>query len=144
MSMHAILAAGYVTHTPSGDHLTASEISTLRALALTADPLNLASRATFNTLRDLTGHSLNTIRKALRALEACGYITRYYRPGYYMIYVLNTDALRATRRYSQPVSYELYAPYDTNIELITGSSAYPPAEVVHYGHEPEDDLADLP
>lgn len=143
MSMHAIIAAGYVTHTPSGDHLTASEINTLRALALSADPLSLASRATLNTLRDLTGHSLNTIRKAIRALEACGYITRYYRPGYYMIYALNAEALRSTRRYSQPSSYELYAPYDTGIELVTGSSAYLPAEVVHYGHEPEADLADL-
>ena len=142
MSIHAILAAGYITHTPHGTRLTSSEISTLRALALSADPLHLTSRAPLDILHDLTSLSIPTIRKALRALEACGYITRHYRPGCYLIYELNADALRHAR-FRQPISYELYAPYDTAIELDPGDDVTSPQETVHYYNEAEDDLADL-
>lgn len=120
MSINAILAAGYVTHSPAGDHLKASTISTLKALAFCTGKASNACYPSIQTLQDMTGHSENTVRAALKELETLGFITRTARVGASNIYTLQIEAMRSAhcrRRWSN--TYEAGDPYTPGSNVIT-------------------------
>lgn len=120
MSINAILAAGYVTHSPAGEHLKASTISTLKALAFCTGKASNACYPSIQTLQDMTGHSENTVRAALKDLEALGFITRTARVGASNIYALQIDTMRsAHRRRRWGNTYEAGDPYTPGSNITT-------------------------
>lgn len=120
MSINAILAAGYVTHSPTGDHLKASTISTLKALAFCTGKASNACYPSIQTLQDMTGHSENTVRAALKELETLGFITRTARVGASNIYTLQIEAMRsAHRRRRWSNTYEAGNPYTPGSNVTT-------------------------
>jgi len=120
MSINAILAAGYVTHSPAGDHLKASTISTLKALAFCTGKASNACYPSIQTLQDMTGHSENTVRAALKELETLGFITRTARVGASNIYTLQIEAMRsAHRRRRWSNTYEAGDPYTPGSNVTT-------------------------
>lgn len=120
MSINAILAAGYVTHSPAGDHLKASTISTLKALAFCTGKASNACYPSIQTLQDMTGHSENTVRLALKELETLGFITRTPRVGASNIYTLQVEAMRsAHRRRRWSNTYEAGDPYTPGSNITT-------------------------
>lgn len=98
MSINAILAAGYVTHSPAGEPLTTAQMATLKALAFCTGEHSNACYPAVQTLREMTAVSVNTIRAALKDLEAMGFITRTRRAGTSTVYTLQIDAMRAVHR----------------------------------------------
>ena len=120
MSINAILAAGYVTHSPAGDHLKASTISTLKALAFCTGKASNACYPSIQTLQDMTGHSENTVRAALKELETLGFITRTARVGASNIYTLQIEAMRsAHRRRRWSNTYDAGDPYTPGSNVTT-------------------------
>ena len=120
MSINAILAAGYVTHSPAGDHLKASTISTLKALAFCTGKASNACYPSIQTLQEMTGHSENTVRAALKDLESLGFITRTARVGASNIYTLQIEAMRsAHRRRRWSNTYEAGDPYTPGSNITT-------------------------
>lgn len=98
MSINSILAAGYVTHSPAGEPLTTAQMATLKALAFCTGEHSNACYPAVQTLREMTAVSVNTIRAALKDLEAMGFITRTRRAGTSTVYALQIDAMRAVHR----------------------------------------------
>ena len=98
MSINSILAAGYVTHSPAGEPLTTAQMATLKALAFCTGEHSNACHPAVQTLREMTAVSVNTIRTALKDLEAMGFITRTRRAGTSTVYTLQIDAMRAVHR----------------------------------------------
>lgn len=98
MSINSILAAGYVTHSPAGEPLTTAQMATLKSLAFCTGEHSNACYPAVQTLREMTAVSVNTIRAALKDLEAMGFITRTRRAGTSTVYTLQIDAMRATHR----------------------------------------------
>ena len=98
MSITVILAAGYVTHTPTGEQMKPSSLSTLKALAFCTGTHSTACYPSVRTLQEMTGHSVRTIRAALNDLEEMGFITRAARAGTSTVYTLQIDAMRAVHR----------------------------------------------
>lgn len=98
MSINSILAAGYVTHSPAGEPLTTAQMATLKALAFCTGEHSNACHPAVQTLREMTAVSVNTIRAALKDLEAMGFITRIRRAGTSTVYTLQIDAMRAVHR----------------------------------------------
>lgn len=98
MSINSILAAGYVTHSPAGEPLTTAQMATLKALAFCTGEHSNACYPAVQTLREMTAVSVNTIRAALKNLEAMGFITRTRRAGTSTVYTLQIDAMRAVHR----------------------------------------------
>nr|DAS15195.1 MAG TPA: replisome organizer protein [Caudoviricetes sp.] len=120
MSINAILAAGYVTHSPAGDHLKASTISMLKVLAFCTGKASNACYPSIQTLQDMTGHSENTVRAALKELETLGFITRTARVGASNIYTLQIKAMRsAHRRRRWSNTYEAGDPYTPSSNVTT-------------------------
>lgn len=120
MSINAILAAGYVTHSPAGDHLKASSISTLKALAFCTGKASNACYPSIQTLQEMTGHSENTVRAALKELETLGFITRTARVGASNIYTLQIEVMRsAHRRRRWSNTYEAGDPYTPGSNITT-------------------------
>lgn len=98
MSITAIMAAGYVTHSPAGEQLKASSLSTLKALAFCTGEHSNSCYPSMRTLQEMTGHSVKTIRAALDTLEEVGFITRTHRVGTSNVYALQIDVMRAHHR----------------------------------------------
>lgn len=98
MSINSILAAGYVTHSPAGEPLTTAQMATLKALAFCTGEHSNACHPAVQTLREMTAVSVNTIRAALKDLEAMGFIARTRRAGTSTVYTLQIDAMRAVHR----------------------------------------------
>lgn len=98
MSITAILAAGYVTHSPAGEQLKASSLSTLKALAFCTGERSNACYPSMRTLQEMTGHTAKTIRAALDTLEEVGFITRNHRVGTSNVYTLQIDTMCSTHR----------------------------------------------
>lgn len=98
MSITAIMAAGYVTHSPAGEQLKASSLSTLKALAFCTGEHSNSCYPSVRTLQEMTGHSVRTIRAALNDLEEMGFITRAARAGTSTVYALQIDMMRAHHR----------------------------------------------
>lgn len=120
MSINAILAAGYVTHSPAGEHLKASTISTLKALAFCTGKASNACYPSIQTLQDMTGHGENTVRAALKELEALGFIIRTARVGASNIYTLQIDTMRSThRRRRWSSTYDAGDPYTPGSNITT-------------------------
>lgn len=95
MSITAIMAAGYVTHTPTGEQMKPSSLSTLKALAFCTGEHSNSCYPSMRTLQEMTGHSVKTIRAALDTLEEVGFITRTHRVGTSNVYALQIDVMRA-------------------------------------------------
>ncbi len=120
MSITAIIAAGYVTSTPEGKHLTTSEIATLHALAFCTGERSVKCFPSNETICDLTGLSVRTVRTSLKALEDAGFITRETCVGRANIFTLNVEAMRAChrkRRWSD--TRDAAHPTDNDAEIIT-------------------------
>lgn len=98
MSITAIMAAGYVTHTPTGEQMKPSSLSTLKALAFCTGTHSTTCYPSVRTLQEMTGHSARTIRAALNDLEEMGFITRAARAGTSTVYALQIDVMRAHHR----------------------------------------------
>lgn len=98
MSITAIMAAGYVTHTPTGEQMKPSSLSTLKALAFCTGEHSNSCYPSMRTLQEMTGHSVKTIRAALDTLEEIGFITRTHRVGTSNVYALQIDVMRAHHR----------------------------------------------
>lgn len=98
MSITAIMAAGYVTHTPTGEQMKPSSLSTLKALAFCTGEHSNSCYPSVRTLQEMTGHSVRTIRAALNDLEEMGFITRAARAGASTVYALQIDVMRAHHR----------------------------------------------
>lgn len=98
MSITAIMAAGYVTHSTAGEQLKASSLSTLKALAFCTGEHSNSCYPSVRTLQEMTGHSVRTIRAALNDLEEMGFITRAARAGTSTVYALQIDVMRAHHR----------------------------------------------
>lgn len=98
MSITAIMAAGYVTHTPTGEQMKPSSLSTLKALAFCTGEHSNSCYPSMRTLQEMTGHSVKTIRAALDTLEEVGFITRTHRVGTSNVYALQIDVMRAHHR----------------------------------------------
>lgn len=98
MSITAIMAAGYVTHTPTGEQMKPSTLSTLKALAFCTGTHSTACYPSVRTLQEMTGHSVRTIRAALNDLEEMGFIARTARAGTSTVYTLQIDVMRAHHR----------------------------------------------
>lgn len=98
MSITAIMAAGYVTHTPTGEQMKPSSLSTLKALAFCTGTHSTACYPSVRALQEMTGHSARTIRAALNDLEEMGFITRAARAGTSTVYALQIDVMRAHHR----------------------------------------------
>ena len=98
MSITAIMAAGYVTHTPTGEQMKPSSLSTLKALAFCTGEHSNSCYPSVRTLQEMTGHSVRTIRAALNDLEGMGFITRAARAGTSTVYALQIDVMRAHHR----------------------------------------------
>lgn len=98
MSITAIMAAGYVTHTPTGEQMKPSSLSTLKALAFCTGEHSNSCYPSVRTLQEMTGHSARTIRAALNDLEEMGFITRAARAGTSTVYALQIDVMRAHHR----------------------------------------------
>lgn len=141
MSINAILAAGYVTHSPAGEHLKASTISTLKALAFCTGKASNACYPSIQTLQDMTGHSENTVRAALKDLEALGFITRTARVGASNIYALQIEAMRsAHRRRRWSSTYEAGDPYTPGSNITTTVEELDDSERVEASVEPVEPL----
>lgn len=120
MSITAIIAAGYVTSTTAGKHLTTSEIATLHALAFCTGERSVKCFPSNETLCDLTGLSVRTVRASLKTLEDAGFITRKTCAGRANIFTLNIEAMRAChrkRRWSD--TRDAAHPADNDAEIIT-------------------------
>lgn len=120
MSITAIIAAGYVTSTPAGKHLTTSEIATLHALAFCTGERSVKCFPSNETLCDLTGLSVRTVRASLKTLEDAEFITRETRAGRANIFTLNIETMRAChrkRRWSD--TRDASHPADNDAEIIT-------------------------
>lgn len=136
MSINSILAAGYVTHSPAGEPLTTAQMATLKALAFCTGEHSNACYPAVQTLRKMTAVSVNTIRAALKDLEAMGFITRTRRAGTSTFYTLQIDAMRATHRRRRWTNTTTAGdPYTTTGDAVTvveelGDSEHPgvPAE----------------
>ena len=98
MSITAIMAAGYVTHSPAGEQMKPSSLSTLKALAFCTGEHSNSCYPSVRTLQEMTGHSVRTIRAALNDLEEMGFITRAARAGTSTVYALQIDVMRAHHR----------------------------------------------
>lgn len=98
MSITAIMAAGYVTHTPTGEQMKPSSLSTLKALAFCTGEHSNSCYPSMRTLQEMTGHSVKTIRAALDTLEEIGFITRTHRVGTSSVYALQIDVMRSVHR----------------------------------------------
>lgn len=98
MSITAIMAAGYVTHTPTGEQMKPSSLSMLKALAFCTGEHSNSCYPSVRTLQEMTGHSVRTIRAALNDLEEMGFITRAARAGTSTVYALQIDVMRAHHR----------------------------------------------
>ena len=92
------MAAGYVTHTPTGEQMKPSSLSTLKALAFCTGEHSNSCYPSVRTLQEMTGHSVRTIRAALNDLEEMGFITRTARAGTSTVYALQIDVMRAHHR----------------------------------------------
>ena len=95
MSITAIMAAGYVTHSPAGEQMKPSSLSTLKALAFCTGKHSNSCYPSMRTLQEMTGHSVKTIRAALDTLEEIGFIARTHRAGTSNVYALQIDVMRA-------------------------------------------------
>lgn len=98
MSITAIMAAGYVTHAPTGEQMKPSTLSTLKALAFCTGEHSNSCYPSVRTLQEMTGHSARTIRTALNDLEEMGFIARAARAGTSTVYALQIDVMRAHHR----------------------------------------------
>lgn len=98
MSITAIMAAGYVTHTSTGEQMKPSSLSTLKALAFCTGEHSNSCFPSVRTLQEMTGHSVRTIRAALNDLEEMGFITRAERAGTSTVYALQIDVMRSHHR----------------------------------------------
>jgi len=98
MSITAIMAAGYVTHSPAGEQMKPSSLSTLKALAFCTGEHSNSCYPSMRTLQEMTGHSVKTVRAALDTLEEIGFITRTHRVGTSNVYALQIDVMRAHHR----------------------------------------------
>lgn len=98
MSITAIMAVGYVTHTPTGEQMKPSSLSVLKALAFCTGEHSNSCYPSVRTLQEMTGHSVRTIRAALKDLEEVGFITRAARAGTSTVYALQIDVMRAHHR----------------------------------------------
>ena len=120
MSITAIMAAGYATHTPSGEQMKPSSLSTLKALAFCTGTHSVACYPSVRTLQEMTGHSVRTIRAALNDLEEMGFITRTARAGTSTVYALQIDVIRAHhRRRRWTNTTEAGDPYTTTGDAVT-------------------------
>lgn len=122
MSITAIMAAGYVTHTPTGEQMKPSSLSTLKALAFCTGKHSTACYPSVRTLQEMTGHSVRTIRAALNDLEEMGFIARTARAGYSTVYTLQIDVMRAhhrRRRWTNTTTTEGGDPYTTGDAVTT-------------------------
>lgn len=120
MSINSILAAGYVTHSPAGEPLTTAQMATLKALAFCTGEHSNACYPAVQTLREMTAVSVNTIRAALKDLEAMGFITRTRRAGTSTVYTLQIDAMRAVHRRRRWMNTTTAGdPYTTTSESVT-------------------------
>lgn len=120
MSITAIMAAGYVTHTPSGEQMKPASLSTLKALAFCTGTHSVACYPSVRTLQEMTGHTVRTIRAALNDLEEMGFITRTARAGTSTVYTLQIDVMREhhrRRRWTNTV--EVGDPYTTTGDAVT-------------------------
>lgn len=145
MSINAILAAGYVTHSPTGDHLKASTISTLKALAFCTGKASNACYPSIQTLQEMTGHSENTVRAALKDLEALGFITRAARVGASNIYTLQIEAMRfAHRRRRWSNTYEAGDPYTPGSNITTTVEELDDSEPVPASVDPAETPVEAP
>lgn len=120
MSITAIMAAGYVTHSPAGEQLKASSLSTLKALAFCTGTHSVACYPSVRTLQEMTGHTARTIRAALNDLEEMGFITRTARAGTSTVYALQIDVMRAhhrRRRWTNTI--EAGDPYTATGDAVT-------------------------
>lgn len=145
MSINAILAAGYVTHSPAGDHLKASTISTLKALAFCTGKASNACYPSIQTLQEMTGHSENTVRAALKDLEALGFITRAARVGASNIYALQIEAMRsAHRRRRWSNTYEAGDPYTPGSNITTTVEELDDSEPVPASVDPAEAPVEAP
>lgn len=122
MSITAIMAAGYVTHTPTGEQMKPSSLSTLKALAFCTGTHSTACYPSVRTLQEMTGHSARTIRAALNDLEEMGFITRAARAGTSTVYALQIDVMRAhhrRRRWTNTTTTEAGDPYAAATDAVT-------------------------
>lgn len=126
MSITAIMAAGYVTHTPTGEQMKPSSLSTLKALAFCTGTHSTACYPSVRTLQEMTGHSVRTIRAALNDLEEIGFIARAARAGTSTVYTLQIDAMRAAhrrRRWSE--TRDSGSPYTGDPNAVTAVDEIP-------------------
>ena len=98
MSMEALTAALYLTHTPSGEPLKLSAKITAHMLAACTPADSNICWPSIKTLQELTILSSRTLHDALKTLEDCGYITRTPRVGQSNTFTLNVEAMKATHR----------------------------------------------
>lgn len=113
MSIQAIHAALYTTHTPDGTPLGSSAKLTLHAIAARTSDDSSTCWHSIKALMALTGLSSKTLHDALKTLEACGYISRRIKPGYYYYCTLNIEAMQAARRYQHSdYDYTTYMPQE--------------------------------
>ena len=113
MSMDAITATLYLTHTPSGEPLKASAKVTAYQLAGCTPADSNVCWPSIKTLQELTVLSLSTLHDALKTLEDCGYITRTPRVGRSNFITLNVEAMKATHRRLHHSSGSSEAPVET-------------------------------
>lgn len=126
MSITAIMAAGYVTHSPAGEQLKASSLSTLKALAFCTGEHSNSCYPSMRTLQEMTGHSVKTIRAALDTLEEVGFITRTHRVGTSNVYALQIDVMRSVhhrRRWTE--TRDSGSPYTGNPNTVTAVEELP-------------------
>lgn len=129
MSITAIMAAGYVTHTPTGEQMKPSSLSTLKALAFCTGTHSTACYPSVRTLQEMTGHSVRTIRAALNDLEEMGFITRTARAGTSTVYALQIDVMRAHhRRRRWTETRDSGSPYTSDPNAVTAVDEIPVEE----------------
>lgn len=129
MSITAIMAAGYVTHTPTGEQMKPSSLSTLKALAFCTGTHSTACYPSVRTLQEMTGHSARTIRAALNDLEEMGFITRAARAGTSTVYALQIDVMRAHhRRRRWTETRDSGSPYTGDPNAVTAVEELPVEE----------------
>ena len=115
MSMDAITATLYLTHTPSGEPLKASAKVTAYQLAGCTPADSNVCWPSIKTLQELTVLSLSTLHDALKTLEDCGYITRTPRVGRSNFITLNVEAMKATHRRLHHSSGSSETPVETPV-----------------------------
>ena len=131
MSMEALTAALYLTHTPSGEPLKISAKITAHMLAACTPADSNTCWPSIKTLQEMTILSSRTLHDALKTLEDCGYITRAPRVGQSNVFTLNVEAMQATHRrlnrsggsteapVQAPVAPQVQAQAPVEIEIIS-------------------------